>query len=184
MEKEEVIYKNTSKMDAEEIAVFQNSVTKKSIFWTSICFVLIFAGMGIGLSFIDLTLGIILIVCGLIGGFVLLPYLFKENMKKTNKEMLGDKKYLNTFDFYHDYFNVASEASPLESTNFEVVGSQKIYYKDLHKVVVYKERLFVFINPRQSFILNFKGMTKGTAGELIELFKSNNIKVKDQSLKG
>lgn len=181
---EEALFKNTSKMDHEEISVFQNSVSKKANFTTSIIFTLIFVGAGVGLAFLDLTIGIIAIACGVLGGFVFLPYLLKENMKKVNKESLGDKKYLNTFEFYGDNFVVTSEASPLDEQKFEVVGSQKIYYKDLHKVVVYQERLFIFINPRQSFIFNFKGMTKGTAGEVIELFKNNNVPVKDKSING
>lgn len=181
---EEIIFKNTSKMDHEEISIFQNTVSKKANFITSILFALIFVGLGVGLSFVDLTLGIILIVCGVIGGFLLVPYLLKESMKKANKETLGDRKYLNTFEFYEEYFFVSTEASPLTQQKFEKIGSQKVYYTDLHKVVVYKERLFIFINSRQSFIFNFKGMTKGTAGEVIELFKSKNIKVKDNSMQG
>ena len=181
---EEIIFKNISKMDHEEISIFQNSVSKKKNLITSILFALIFAGLGVGLSFIDLTLGIIIIACGVIGGFLLVPYLLKESMKKLNKETLGDRKYLNTFEFYDDFFSVSTEASPLTEQNFEVIGTQKIYYENLYKVLVYKERLFIFINSRQSFIFDFKGMTKGTAGEVIELFKSKNVKVKDDSIKG
>lgn len=184
MQTNETMFKNTSKMDHEEISIFQNSVTKKSIFVTSIVFALIFVGMGVGFSFLNLTLGIIVIVCGLLGGFVLLPYLMKETMKKQNKAMLGDKKYLNTFEFFSDHMVATSEASKLEEEKYEVVGTQKIYYKDIFKVVVYRERLFIFINARQSFILNFKGMTKGTAGEVVEFLKSNNVKIKDNSVEG
>lgn len=176
-----IIFKNTSKMDSEEITLFQNAVMKKRVLVMSFIFCLIFAGAGVGLSFVDMTLGIILIVCGIIGGFVLLPYLMKESQKKQNKEILGDKTYLNTYEFYNDYFEIISQASE-NKKDYEEVGSQKIYYKDLYKVVVYKERLFIFINPRQSFIFHFKGMTQGTAGELIEFFKSKNIKIKDNSV--
>lgn len=184
MENEEVIFKNTSKMDESEITLFQNSVMKKSIFTTSIIFSLIFVGIGVGLSFWDLTLGIITIACGVIGGFVLIPYLMKETQKKQNKALLGDKTYLNTYEFYNDYFQVTSQASPKDKAEYEEVGRQKIYYADLHKVRVYRERLFIFINPRQSFIFNFKGMTQGTAGEVIEFLKSHNVKVKDDSANG
>lgn len=176
----ELLFKNTSKMDNDEITLFQNKVMKKTTFITSICFALIFAGMGAGLSFWNLTLGIILIVAGLIGGFVFIPYLMKETQKKQNKEMFGDKTYLNTYEFYQEYFDVTSQASE-NNKDYEVVGSQKVYYKDLYKVVVYQERLFIFVNPRQSFIFSFKGMTKGTAGEVIELLKSQNVKIVDKS---
>jgi len=180
----QIFFKNTSKMDHEEISMFQNSVMKKTILWTTIVFILIFAGIGVGVAFWELTAGIITIVCGILGGVVLIPYLMKENMKKTNKETLGDKKYLNTFEFYEEYFQASSQASPLDKNEYETVGSQKIYYKDLYQIVIYQQHLFIFINPRQSFILNFKGMTQGTASELVELLKSKGVKTKDKSAQG
>lgn len=179
----EIIFKNTSKMNHEEISLFQNSMNKKVSLITSIIFAVIFAGIGTGLSFWDLTCGIIVVVCGLLGAFVLLPYLMKENLKKMNRETLGDKKYLNTFEFFEDCFAVTTEGSPLDKDEYETLGTQKVYYKDLFKAVVYKQHIFIFLNPRQSFILDYKGMTKGTAGELVELLKTHNVKIKDNSLK-
>ena len=184
MENNQVLFKNTSKMDESEITLFQNAVMKKTTIITAIVFSLIFVAMGVGLSFWELTLGIITIACGVVGGFVLIPYLMKETQKKQNKEILGNKTYLNTYEFYNEYLEVTSQATENGRTEYEEVGKQKIYYKDIFKVKIYRERLFIFINARQSFIFNFKGMTQGTAGEVIELLKSNNIKVKDDSAKG
>ena len=170
-------------MNHEEVSVLQNFAIKKVTLWTSIIFALVFAGIGAGLSFVNLTLGIIIIASGLLGAFVLIPYLMKESIKKANKDLLADKKYLNTYQFFEDYFMAETQASSLDENNYEKVGSQKIYYKDLYQVVVYQEHLFIYINSKQSFILNFKGMTLGTAGELIELLKSAKVLVKDKSAK-
>lgn len=179
---EELKFKNTSKMDDEEISLFQNFALKKTTIISSIVFALIFAGLGVGLSFVDMTLGITLIVCGLLGGFVLLPYLMKESLKKQNKQNLGDKKYLNTFEFYESYILITSEANSSENKNeYQPIANQKLFYADIYKIVAYKEHLFIYINPHQSFILNYKGMTKGTAGEIIELAKEKNIKLIDKS---
>ena len=180
---DECKFKNTSKMDSDEITVFQNAVMKKTIFLTSVVFFLIFAGIGTGLAFWNLTSGIITGVCGIIGGFILLPYLMKENQKKQNASVLGDKTYLNTYEFFEDSFVISTQASKPDSKEYEDIASQKLYYQDIYKVMIYREHLFIFINPRQSFILNFKGMTKGTAGEVIELFKAKNIKIQDKSAK-
>lgn len=179
---DEVLFKNTSKMDDEEIALFQNFALKKSTMISSLIFTLCFVGVGIGLCFIDLTMGITLIVCGAVGGVVLLPYLTKESIKKQNKITLGDKKYLNTFEFMDDCVNVESQATTTKETNdYQPVATQKIFYRDIFKLVLYKEHLFLYINARQSFILNFKGMTKGTVGELVQLLKEKGIKVIDKS---
>ncbi len=178
----DVLFKNTSKMDDEEITVFQNYALKKTMLTTSILFALIFVAFGIGASFLDLTMGIVLIVCGLLGGFVLLPFLLKETVKKQNKVTLGDKKYLNTFEFCEEFLFVTSQATSSKETNdYQDVASQKIFYKDMFKVVSYIEFLFIYLNSKQSLILNFKGMTGGTAGELIEFLKMKNIKFVDRS---
>ncbi len=182
MQEEKVLYRNTSRMNDEEISVFQNFALKKTTIVSSIVFSLIFVGLGVGLCFADLTIGITLIVCGILGGVVLLPYLMKESVKKQNKVILGDKKYLNTFEFYEDYIFVSSKATPnKESNDYEDIASQKLYYHEIFKVVVYKTYLFIYINKRQSFILSFRGMTKGTIGEVIEYLKGKAIKTIDKS---
>lgn len=180
-ETNEVIFKNTSKMDMEEISLFQSTVLKKATFIASIIFALIFVGAGVGLSFVDTTLGIILIACGVIGGFVLLPYLIKDNQKKQNTQMLGDKRYLNTYEFYQEHIAISTEMARDNSNDYQNVATQTLNYQDIYQVKVYKERLFIFISSSQSFIFNFKGMTKGTAAEVIEFLKTKNIKIKDKS---
>ena len=174
MEEKEILFKNTSKMDENEITLFQNYALKKRVWITSIIFALSFAALGGFLCIVSLTMGIIIIACGCVGGFVLLPYLMKESIKRQNNIILGDKKYLNTFEFFEDYVNITSEAtSSKDSNDFAPVATQKLMYTDVFKCVIYKERLFIFIN--------FKGMTKNTIGELIEFLKGKGIKMIDKS---
>lgn len=181
-ENKDIKFKNTSKMDEKEISIFQNYALKKRILICSIVFALAFVLLGVGLYFVDLTMSIILIVCGIVGGFVLLPYLMKETVKKQNNIILGDRKYLNTFEFFDEYVNITSEAtSTKESNDYQFVASQKLYYKDIFKFVTFQERLFIFINAQQSFILHYKGMTKSTAEELVEFLKGKGIKMIDKS---
>ena len=108
MEEKNAIFKNTSKMDDEEISLFQNFVLKKTTFISSLVFSIIFIGGGVGMCFVDLTIGLALAICGVIGGIILLPYLMKESLKKKNKITLGDRKYLNTFEFCQDYIFITS----------------------------------------------------------------------------
>ena len=179
---EEVKFKNTSRMDAGEIAVFQNYAMKKMIWGMSIAFALIMVGLGVGLWFWDMTAGIICVVCGLVGGFWLLPYLMKKNQESQVLKTLGDRKYLNTFSFFEEYLDVVSEATAnATDKEYKEVGTQRVYYKDLHKIVTYKDRMFVFLNESQSFILNFKGMTVGTVKELLDFMALHNVKIVDKS---
>lgn len=170
-------------MDKEEIALFQNFAMKKNLIILSICFALIFVGIGVGVSFIELTFGIITIVCGVLGGFVLLPYLMKEQTKKQNQQNYGEKKYLNTFEFYEDYIQITTECSSPASKDYEKIASQKLYYQDVTKGVLYKDRLFLYIASNQCFIINYLGMTKGTIGEVIDFLKTKNIKIVDKTQK-
>ena len=157
---EELLFKNTSKMDEEEITLFQNYALKKMTIIASVAFTLFFVILGIGLSFVILPMGIILIVCGCIGGLIFMPYLLKENIKKQNIQNLGDKKYLNTFEFYENSLEVTTEATSSKQTNdYKPVANQSINYGDL----------------------SFKGMTKGTYQDVIDLLKSKNVKVIDKS---
>ena len=179
---DEVKFKNTSRMNGEEVGIFQGYAMKKTICLMSIFFTLIFGGIGVGLAFWDLTAGIICVACGLVGGVFLLPYLIKENQKKVTMQALGDRKYLNAFSFYDDCFITICEATQnLASNDYQEMGSQKIDYSSIFKTVIYKDRLFIFIDPQQSFILNFDGMTVGTIADLVEFLKSKDIKIVDNS---
>ncbi|MCI8554953.1 MAG: YcxB family protein [Clostridia bacterium] len=182
MEEKNAIFKNTSKMDDEEISLFQNFVLKKNTIISSLVFSIIFIGGGVGMCFVDLTIGLALAICGVIGGIILLPYLMKESLKKQNKITLGDRKYLNTFEFYEDHIFITSQATSSPTANdYQEIASQKVFYKDLYKFVAYKEHLFIFINQKQSFIFDYRGMTKGTAGEVVEFLKAKGVKFVDKS---
>ncbi len=177
-----IIYKNTSKMDEDEITLFQNYAMKKTTIISSVAFTLFFVLFGIGLSFVILPMGIILIVCGCIGGLIFMPYLLKDSVKKQNTQNLGDRKYLNTFEFYENSVLVTTEATSSKETNdYKPIANQTINYNELYQLVVYKAHLFLFISPGQSFILSFKGMTKGTYQDVIDLIKSKGVKIIDKT---
>lgn len=178
---DEIRFKNTSKLDVEEISIFQSVALKKSNLLMSIIFTLVFVGAGVGAAFWDLTMGIILIICGLAAGIFFLPYLLKENYKKANINMLGDKKYLSTFEFYNDHLFARSEVAESDKKDYKEAGTQTIDYSSLHKVMVFKNKMYIFINQQQAFILDYKGMLLGTAGELVEFLKKCGVKIVDKS---
>lgn len=79
---------------------------------------------------------------------------------------------------------VTSEATTSkESNDYSVNAEEKLLYSDLFQVVVYKTYIFLYINKAQSFVLNQKGMTLGTAGELILFLKDKGLKIIDKSSK-
>ena len=57
---EELLFKNTSKMDEKEITIFQNFALKKVTITSSVVFALFFVALGIGLALVDLYLCLIL----------------------------------------------------------------------------------------------------------------------------
>ena len=181
---EEVRFKNTSKIDTKEVSLFQSYAMKKTIWIMSIAFMLIFVGAGVGLFFVNSTVGIILIVCGLAGGGFFLPYLLKENQKRQNEQLLGDNKYLNTYEFYEEYLLATSSEKETAGNSYQEVATEKLNYIDVYKVVTYQDRLFIFLNKSQSLILNFNGMTVGNIEKLIEFLKEKDIQVEDKSKVG
>lgn len=178
---EEIKFKNTSKLDAQELSVFQQCAMKKTYLASSILFALLFVGAGVGLAFWQLVAGIIFIVCGLLGGFFFLPYLLKENQKKQNESVLGSSKYLNTFSFYEDYVHIQSEVTNGKDNEFELAGEETLKYEDILKIVAYKDRLFLFVDQRQAFIVNSGSMTQGSALELESFLKSKKISFVDKT---
>ncbi len=176
-------FKNTSRLDENEVAIFQKLATKTTNLLISIVFAILFVGLGIGLCFIDVALGVIMIVCGLLGGFVLLPYLMKDMLKKQNAATFGGKKFLNTYSFFEDYVAITTESTKIDNNNYEEVASEKLYYEDVYKAVLFRDHLYLFINAQQSFIVDYKGMTKGTIAEVIDFIKTKNIKVVDKTTK-
>lgn len=177
---EEILFKNTSKLTEEDITFFQNIIMKKKILFYSLFVVLFCAGLGVGLLFVHTFLGVAIMVCGFVGGGFLLPYLLKDGMKKQNELYFKDKKYLNHFEFYEEYFKVTSEVSTKESKEYKSEGSESLYYQDIYKVVEYKSNVFIYLNKKESYILDKKGMEKGVVSDLIELFKNQNIKIVDK----
>ena len=178
---EEVKFKNTSKMNAEEISIFQSYAMKKTIWGFAALFTLLFAGCGVGLIFVNMTLGIVLIVCGVAGGLFFLPYLLKENQKRQNMQQLGQGKYINTFSFFENHILVESQATNGIDNRYQPVGEEMIKYQDVYKVVSYKDRLFLFLDKTQSLILSFAGMTTGTIAELAKFLKEKGIEFVDKS---
>ena len=178
---DEVLFKNTSRLNEEELLVFQNYALKKTIITMAIAIVAVFALAGVGLCFLELYLGITVIVAGLLGGVVLFPYMMKDSMKKQNKLMLGDKKYLNTFEFYNDYIIISNETtSSLTSNDYKEEAKSRVTYESLFRVDIYKTYIFIYINKAQSFVLNQRGMTKGVVDDLIQFLKSKGLKVIDK----
>lgn len=178
---EEIKFKNTSKLDAQELSLFQQCAMKKMIWASSIAFAVLFAGAGAAIAFWQLAAGVILVVCGIVGGFFFLPYLLKENQKKQNEAHLGKSKYLNTFSFYEDRIHVQSELTNGVDNKFELAGEEVVRYEDILKVVTYKDRLFLFVDARQAFIVNFNSMTQGTISELIAFLKEKQLKFVDKT---
>lgn len=180
----QIKFKNTSKMNEDEIAVFQNYALKKTIILSSALLIGFCVLIGVGICFAQLYLGVAVIIAGALGGGVLMPFLMKDSVKKQNKLIFGEKKYLNHFEFYNDYLMVTSESTTSkESNDYQKVAEEKVLYSDLFQVVVYKTYIFLYINKAQSFVLNQKGMTLGTAGELILFLKDKGLKIIDKSSK-
>lgn len=177
----ELLFKNTSRMNEEEIFSFQSFVLKKTIILSAIAIVLVCAAIGVGLLFVNTFLGIAIMVCGVLGGAFIMPYMITDGIKKQNQQMFDNKKCLNNFEFYNDHIKITSEVTTKDSNEYVESANEVLLYLDVYQVAVYKTYIFIYINKRQSYILNQKGMTKGVVADLLDFLKSKNIKIKDKS---
>lgn len=76
-------------------------------------------------------------------GFGLVFYItINKNIKK-----MTENKFTNEYTFNNDFMNIASVK------NGEIVGTQKLYYKDIVKVKENDEYIFIYPNKFNAFIL-------------------------------
>ena len=105
----------------------------------------------------------------------LLPFIIKDGIKKQNERLFTQNKIINEYEFYEDFFSV--QAKLQREDGIEEEKTEKYEYKNLFKISDYSIFIFIYINSRQSFILDKRKMIKGTSGELIEFLQSKNIKI-------
>ena len=179
MESPDTLYENSSSLDADEITAFQNYMLKKTSMAIAIAIAVFFAAVGIGLAFLNTYVGVSILIAGIIGGLIIFPYISKESMKKQNAELFGGKNYVVNFKFSSSGMEVVN-IDQTDPMNVKEAG-QSFAFNEIFKAVVYKTHIFIFTNRHQSFILDQKGMTKGTAGEVLEVLKNNGVKVVDKS---
>lgn len=176
MEEEKTIkFSCTSKMSKNEIAVFESYIFKKLSFTCVTSIILICLMLGGAICFIDVFLGIAGVGIGVIVGIPLVLYLLKNELKKKDQQTIGDNVYLNRFDFYEDVIEIESQRK--NGAQFEFSAKARDPYSGFAKAIVYSTYIFLLKNGNQAFILDQKGMTTGTAGELIEFLKSKGLKI-------
>lgn len=171
MNTEEVLFTNVTNLDAEKESKLTQKTAKKTIFlWSTLLF-LVMAGAGAGLIFVNITLGVITIACGVLGGYVLLPYILKDGIKKGAQTKYGGQKYTYTYQFYSDRM----EVSIVCDNNKDVIENEVVNYSDFLRVKVLTETVVVFTKQGMSFSFDFKAMKKGTIVDVLKFFKEKEI---------
>lgn len=175
----EPLFKNTSKINEEELTKYQLKLLKKTIILFAAVVILISLGAGIPiLIFVDEFVGGAIIVLGALGGAVLLPYLLKDSVKKQNAKVLGDRKYLNTFEFYEDKMIIINSATDNFADNtYKEIARAEIPNANIYRILLDNIYIFIYLDKKQSLFLDQRGMTKGTAGELAEFLQNKGVKV-------
>ncbi len=173
---EEVLFKNVSAMGEKETKALINITGKKAMIIFSLVFPLICIALGVAFIFLnDLEMAIFMFVCAVIFA-ALFPLLFLWSAKQANKQVINGKRLLNTFEFKEDILTITTE----NLTDGIVTGTSNLYYKDLFKCLLTNDYIFLFINARQSFILDVNGMVQGDSESLIEFLKSKLTKFEDK----
>lgn len=174
---QEILFSNTSLLNKEAVDRF-NKVTSKRIIGYGSLFVGCFSGIVGGLlCLVNLFLGISIIGVGFVIGIPLIAYLIKDAMKKDAQKLLDGKKYLVHFDFYEEGVKIRAEESLEEENKFKFSGEEEFSYEEIAKIVVSGTEIYIQ-RISQANILDQRGMTKSTAGELIQFLEKKGIKVK------
>ena len=176
MEENKVLFSNTSKLDKDSVARFNKVIGKKITGYAVVLIVAFCAVVGAMLMLVNLFLGITVVGVGVIVGAPLGAYLIKDNMKKESEKFLAGKKYLVHFEFCEENIRIKAEASNENESKYSFSGEEILDYSMITKIVVSDTDLYLQRQGRAN-IIDQKGMTVGTAGELIEFLRAKGIKI-------
>lgn len=174
---EKLLFSNTSKLDQSVVEKFNKTISKKIIGY-AILLVTLFCGVVGGLlCLLNLFLGIAVIGVGVVVGIPLVTFLIKDAMKKDSQKLMNGKKYLVHFEFYENELILKAEEANENEKEYTFSGEDRIDYTQILKIIVADTDVYIQ-RAGQANVLDQRGMTKGTAGELIEFLKSKGIKTK------
>lgn len=174
---EDVLFKNITKYDKTSLLKFQNKVMLK---WIILCaFIIISICLPVGISlilFLNEYVGGSIIIIGFLGAFVFLPCFIKDTLKKLHMFKAGEK-FVNSYEFFQEKLTINSSISNTKKLNLNDKKTN-IYYNDIYKITISNLYINFFISPSESLILDKRGMTKGTADDLIDLLSIYDFKIK------
>ena len=175
----ELLYKNTTKLSEQAITSFQIFAMKKTTWLIATLITVVFGGLGIGLCFVNTYIGVAVLIAGILGGVIFFPYLVRSQIKKQNELIFQGGINVNEFEFYENQLIVTNIDKNSESDIF-----QSYLYKDLNKIIEFADYVAIYINKNQSYLLDKRGMNKGTISEVLSLLKQNNIQYIDKQALG
>ncbi len=172
----EALFSNKSILDKSAVEKFNKLIGKKLTAY-GIVLVMAFCGVVGGLlCLVNLFLGIAVIGVGALIGCPLTAYLIKDAMKKDAEKLLGGKKYLVNFDFYDDKVAIKAEEADEGASKYTYSGEEEFPYQDILKIIVNDVEIYIQ-RAGQANILDQRGMSQGTAGELIEFLRGKGVKI-------
>lgn len=157
----ETKFENKSKISMQEVLAIQNKQIKKSSLITSIIMFVIILGASIGLYFVNSYIGISLGVAGLLGAFIIYPYVIKKSAS-----VQDDAAFEIKYNFFEDEFD-----STIGNT------TEKYAYSDIKKILVFEKYVYIFVGVNESLVMTKQGMTKGVIADLFEFLKNKKIKI-------
>ncbi len=117
--------------------------------------------------FDDLIWGIALMALGALFG-IFYPLTLKILLNRNpNNKLIKAGRLANRYDFFEDYLLVQTKLLDSE----QPIGMSKVFYRDITKVLIDNDYLFVFINKVQCFVIGVNGMLDGTIADIKILLK-------------
>lgn len=174
--KEQLLFACVSKVDREAVDRFNKHIGKK-VMTSGVALIIGFCALVGGLlCLVNLFLGITTIGVGVVIGAPLTGYIIKDAMKKQSESFLAGNKYLVHYDFFEDDIVIRAQVAEENEKNYQPVGEEVVSYAQILKVIVHDTDIYIQ-RQGQANIIDQRGMTKGTAGELIDFLKKKGLKM-------
>lgn len=174
---ENPLFSNVSKLDLPAVEKFNKIIGKKLTTLSAGAVIVLCAVVGGLFCIFDLFLGIATIGVGVLIGAPLVAYFIKDSMKKNAGNLLQGEEYIVHFDFYQEEILLKAERKNTKTGKYEFSGEERVKYTDIAKVIVNGTDVYLQ-RTGQANILDQRGMTLKTAGELLEFLASKGLKIK------
>lgn len=163
----EELFKNETIYNKKDYKIFINQHMKKFGFKEDLYTILFTVFFIVLLLYLIINKVFITTVLMLFVFIIFLRYRFIQPIQNVKKDMESKKikqEYKNIYTFYNHYFKIKNKEIDV-----------KMFYFKIYRVLESDKHFYIYISPRQVFLISKSGFTKGNSTDFSKFIKKKKI---------